>query len=97
MSWRTHIIEQITIKKAQLAAANAALDAALVEGGETQSYTFNSGEGQQSATKRPLAEIYDLIERLEAEIARLYRKLTGRGIVNLNLRRNLYGGYFGRY
>lgn len=95
--YRQKLIERIRIKQAQLDKANEVLEAALEMGGETQSYTFNSGEGQQSATKRPLKEIYDLIERLEAEISNLYRKLNGNGLVNLNLRRNRFGGLFGRY
>lgn len=95
--YRQYLIAQITLKQTQLTEANAVLSAALELGGETQSYTFNSGEGQQSATKRPLNEIYDIIERLEAEIARIYRKLNGTGLVNLNLRRNRFGGYDGRY
>lgn len=77
---------QITEKETQLTAANAALTRAL-EDAEVQSYAFDSGEGKQSATRRSPSELRTLIQGLESDLNRLYNRLSGGGIVRMNLRR----------
>lgn len=87
---RARIVAQINTKQAQLEAANAAYTAAL-SNVEIQTFRFDSGEGSQSTTRRKPAEISSEITRLESELNRLYRRLDGGGIVNMNLRRRRYG------
>lgn len=77
---------QIATKEAQLTAANDALTAAL-EAGDVQSYKFDSGEGSQSASRRGLKELTDMVTRLEQELNRLYNRVNGTGLVTMNLRR----------
>lgn len=83
---RTRIITKIAQKERQLVAANAAYESALGNA-EAQSYKFDSGEGQQSVTRRRPSEIRKEIDALESQIGRLYRQLNGTGLVNMNLRR----------
>lgn len=83
---RTRIQQQITLKESQLAAANTSYLSAL-QNAEAQSYKFDSGEGQQSVTRRRPSDIAHEINRLESEISRLYRRLDGTGLCNMNLRR----------
>ena len=84
---RARIEAQIVTKTAQLDAANTALTAALANV-EISSYKFESGEGSQSASRRKPAEIQESIRQLENQIDRLYNRLSGTGIVNMNLRRS---------
>lgn len=77
---------EIKIKEEQLAAANTALTAAL-SNSEVAGYKFNSGEGDQYVSRRKPQEIQESITILESAIARLYNRLYGRGVVNMNLRR----------
>lgn len=83
---RARIAAQISVKEAQLTAANEALTAALGNS-EIQTYRFDSGEGNQSATRRSPEEIQRVIARLERELDALYQRQRGGGIVNMNLRR----------
>jgi hypothetical protein len=83
---RARIVTAITTKETQLAAVNAAYLESLTNA-EIQTFTFDSGEGKQSTTRRKPGELADAINRLESEINRLRRRLTGGGIVNMNLRR----------
>ena len=87
---RARIVAQITLKQSQLDAANSAYTAALANV-EVQTIRFDSGEGSQTTTRRKPSEISAEITRLESEINRLYRRLEGGGIVNMNLRRRGYG------
>jgi hypothetical protein len=79
---------RIARKQAQLELAYTALDAALDPARAViQSYKFDSGEGAQYASNRKPEEIQSLITQLENQIQRDVNRLTGAGIVNLNLRR----------
>lgn len=80
----TQINERITKKQTQLAAADLALDAAITE---IESYKFDSGEGNQTTKYRKIEELQNLINSLEKQIESLQRRLSGTGIVNINLRR----------
>lgn len=86
---RARIVAQITTKEAQLAALNTAYTAALTAS-EIKSYKFDTGEGSQSTTRRDPAELYSQIRQIEMQLDRLYRRLNGGGIVNLNMRRRSY-------
>jgi hypothetical protein len=88
-SRRAEIIAAIEKKQAQLAIVQATYERALAQ--ENESYTFDSGEGRQQAKFRGLDKIADQIDRLESQIAALQRKLSGTGVVNVNLRRKTYG------
>ena len=76
---------RLTKKIAQLAAANLLYDELLTD--PTESYRFDSGEGSQQAKRKKLSTVQDQISILESEIDRLQTKLSGKGIVNMNLRR----------
>lgn len=91
---RALIIAEIATKQEQLDEANIALLKLLKQTDE--SYKFDSNEGAQQAKRRKIKEYTDLIGWLEADIARLYRKLNCRNIVNMNLRRKYRGRYYRR-
>ena len=78
---------------AQLETANEAYEKALANM-DVEEYRFNSGEGNQMAKQADINKLGREIERLEAARDRLIRKLEGRGIVNLNMRRKHYGRYY---
>lgn len=86
VSTRSRITAQITTKEAQLAAANDAYLAALGSG-DIESYQFDSKEGKQATTLRSPTVLLKAIRELESQLERLYRRLDGTGVVNLNLRR----------
>lgn len=83
---RAAIEAQLTTLQAQLDVANVAYTAALTSG-DMESYVFDSREGKQATTLRSPSVLRKEIEALESRIARLTRRLTGAGLVNLNLRR----------
>jgi hypothetical protein len=85
-STRTRIQASITAKESQLALARTAYETALASG-DTESYLFDSREGKQSTTLRSPSVLAKQVSQLEAEIERLYRRIEGGGIVNMNLRR----------
>jgi len=76
----------LAVKEEQLSLAQAAYSKAL-ESGDTESYLFDSREGKQSTTLRSPSVLSKEIRQLEADIDRLYRRLAGTGLVNMNLRR----------
>lgn len=84
---RARITAQIATKEAQLAAANAAYLDALTNA-EVSSYKLDTGEGSQMVSRRNPTQLQKVINQLEAEIERLYRRLNGSGLCNMNLRRN---------
>ncbi len=75
---------QLQKKQAQLALAEVAYERAL---SEIESYKFDAGEGSQQVKRRKIAELANQIDRLEAQINGLERKLAGGGLINVNLRR----------
>lgn len=87
---RTKIQAEITKKEAQLDLLNDSYLSA-IQNSEVEEYSFSSGEGQQRTKRRRLKELRDEIEWLESAISLLYRKLYGKSLVNLNLRRKNYG------
>ena len=89
---RARIIADITTKEAQIAAANDTLTSMLSQ--EFEEYKFNSNEGMQQVRQRRLDELLKLIEHLEAHVNLLYRRLSGKAVHNLNVRRKNYLGRF---
>lgn len=85
-SRQAQIRSRIATKEAQLASLNDAFSEA-VKNAEIQSYKFDSGEGEQAATRRKPEDILKAIRLLEAEVDRLYGRLSGKGVVNMSLRR----------
>jgi len=83
---RSQIIAKINAKEAQLAIAQAAFEKAL-DSSDVESYQFDSKEGKQATTLRSPSVLSKLINDLEAQLERLYRRLNGTGLVSLNLRR----------
>ena len=64
------------------------LQANFDDGGDVESYRFDSGEGSQQTKFRSLSEVDMAIRRVESTIERLYRLLEGTAIINVTLRRN---------
>lgn len=83
---RAQLQAQYDTLQQQLAAANTAYTASLGNA-EVQSYSLDTGEGKQSATRRKPAEIRIEITAIQREMAQLRQRLLGRGIVSMNLRR----------
>ena len=85
-STRTRILAQISKIETQLTALDTAFTEA-VANAEVESYKFDSGEGSQQVKRRDPNDIQKLIDKLESRLAYLYRRLDGKGLVNMNLRR----------
>lgn len=75
--------------EAQLVIAYASFNNALAAM-DVEEYRFNSGEGSQMAKQADIKKLNSVIESLESRRDRIIRKLEGRGIVNLNMRRKHY-------
>lgn len=82
---RAEIEAEITRKKAQLELANTTYERLLTK--DIEEYRFDSNEGSQRARRVKLSEMRAQIEALEAEIARLQRKLYQGGLTSVVLRR----------
>ncbi len=80
---RAEIQARIVKKKTQLTKLEAAMD----EITEIESYKFDSGEANQQTKYRKIENIQKAIDRLEAQIDFLNRKLSGKSNANMNLRR----------
>lgn len=80
--WQTTLATKEALLVLAYEAYNKALGSA-----DTESYLFDSREGKQQTTLRSPSVIYNEIRHLESEIERLYRRLSGTGIVSMNLRR----------
>jgi multidrug resistance efflux pump len=89
-STRTRLEARLAVKEAQLAEADTAYSAALTE---VKEYRLNTGEGTQQMEYRDLKGLEDTITRLEAQIEAIYRRLSGKGLVNFTLRRKINSGY----
>ena len=85
-SIRARIQASIDAKEAELTAARASYLSAL-ESGDTESYMLDTREGKQSTTLRSPSVLRKEIQALESDLNRLYNRLSGSGIVNMNLRR----------
>lgn len=83
---RTYLLNKLKKKTAQLEALEAAYLVALGNS-EIERYTFDSGDGRQSTTRRSPEALQKLINTLESEIELIQRQLTPSGLVNMNLRR----------
>lgn len=84
----TFLQEQLDVKKTQLSAANLTMTGLLEK--EIQSYQLDTTEGEQRVTRQRIDRLAIVIERLEADILQLIRKLQGcGGLLNLNMRRQL--------
>lgn len=84
----TSIQARITTLQARLVIADEAYDAALIE---IEEYRFDSGVGSQRIRYRKLGELQKAIDSIHARIDSLQRRLIGKGISNMALRRK--GGY----
>ena len=85
----TSIQTRITAFQARLVIADEAYDAALVE---IEEYRFDSGGGSQRIRYRRLGELQKAIDSIQARIDSLQRRLIGKGISAMSLRRK--GGYY---
>lgn len=85
---RTRIIAQIDKLEAQLVTLETTIDNSLESG--IENYSFDSGEGKQATKYRSLDSLFKARDNLEAKLEKLYRRLNGGNIVNMNLRRRRY-------
>jgi len=82
---RTRLLARLTKREASLVLAEASYDELLAN--NVESYRFDSTEGEQQTKRRKLQDIKDQVDSLQAEIDNIRRRLDGKGIVNMNLRR----------
>ncbi len=85
---------RITTLQARLVIADTAYDAALIE---IEEYRFDSGVGSQRVRYRKLGELQKAIDSIEARINSLQRRLLGKGISNMSLRRKGGFGFRGSF
>jgi hypothetical protein len=57
----------------------AALDGSMSQAG-TASYSISDSDGSQSLTRRSPKELWEMLEKVEAEITEIERSLSGGGI-----------------
>lgn len=91
-SARARILADIAKVEAQILKAEESYDRAL-EAMDVEEYRFNSGEGSQMTRQADIKKLWSIIESLYARRDSLYRRLEGKRLVNLNLRRKSYGPY----
>ena len=86
--------DRITTLQTRLAIADLAYDAALTE---IEEYRFDSGVGSQRVRYRKLEELQKAIDSIDSRINSLQRRLTGKGISNMSLRRKAGFGFRGGF
>jgi hypothetical protein len=91
---RQAILDQIEELEAQLEVAYQSLQETLAI--DIEEYSFDSGLGRQKAVRRDISQFTKAIEWLTSRIDYLYRKLTCRGLVNVNVRRKGYNQHIRR-
>lgn len=82
---RTQLLDIIETKTAQLVSLNETYDRLVAS--HMDEYRFHSGSGTQWVLNRKLLDIQKTIDNLEAQIDWYTKKLNGKGLVNLTLRR----------
>lgn len=85
MSRTQELKAKLAKKEQQLELAEATYEKLLSDPNE--SYRFDSGDGSQSTKKRKLDELKTQIDQLESEIDNLKRRLAGKGLTRVSLRR----------
>jgi hypothetical protein len=81
---RQQLLDRLEKKQAQLELLYTAFDNTI---GEIEQYSTDTMEGKQTTKYRALDDLQNAIDRLEREVDSIVRRLNGRGITNLNLRR----------
>ncbi len=89
---RARLQARLAIIQDHIAKAEESFGKAL-ESMDVEEYRFNSGEGSQMARQADIKKLNDVLESLYAQEDSVIRKLEGRGIVNMNLRRKRYNTY----
>lgn len=82
---RTRMLAAIATREADLVALNTAYTEALTS---YRSYKLDTGGAEQQMMQRQIKELSEERTKLEKEIDALYRKLEGRGITSLKMRRD---------
>lgn len=82
---KSRLRQQLARVQAQIASLNDSMDELSAQ--QVESYKFDSGEGSQQATRRKIAEIADLIDRLEAKEAHLINEINNMGLMSVAVRR----------
>jgi hypothetical protein len=90
---RAYLQADLVRINSQLEKAYESFDRAL-EAMDVEEYRFNSGEGSQQTKQYDIKKINVLIESLESRRDKIVRKLEGRGLVNMNLRRKQRRGIY---
>lgn len=83
---RTMLENRLSTKEAQLVKLYAQYDEA-IDRTKYDSFTFDSGDARQAAKYRRPETIQKSISILEAQIDSLWMKLSGFGVVRIQLRR----------
>lgn len=65
-----------------------------LENQDVEEYRFNSGEGSQMTKQADIKKLWANLESLYSRRDWLERRLNGKGVVNLNMRRKRYNGYY---
>jgi uncharacterized protein YceH (UPF0502 family) len=84
-STRTRLLARLAKREASLIIAEAAYDELLAN--NVEMYRLDTTEGEQTTKRRKVADLKSQIDALESEIDNIRRRLSGTGIVNMNLRR----------
>ena len=79
------LIDKYNRLTSQIAAANDTLDALVRQ--QIESFTLNTGEGSQSSKRWDMAHIEDSIAKWERRLESIRQRLSGLGVMNLNVRR----------